>query len=201
MLKADAQCTLAFLDSSLLHFAVHRDVHHYAEERRRSTYGKLVLLGQHDGWQLHRAMGEQNHVLHRLRLWPFALIDLHSVHTNVASLSPLIKCIMVSLDLGMKSNRSEFKDKHFFVSNGGKNLTHTSIRIYAYGDFIIELVLRHRDTFYHCEILSSSCALPLCAVCNLFRATSKSSLSVPLDTRRNFSLFAADLSASDSVYI
>jgi len=79
--------------------------------------------------------------------------------------------------------------------------SHTSIRIYAYGDFIIELVLRHRDTFYHCEILSSSCALPLCAVCNLFRATSKSSLSVPLDMRRNFSLFAADLSASDSVYI
>ena len=39
-----------------------------AEERRGAPHGELVLLGQLDGRQLHRQVGEQDHVLHRLRL-------------------------------------------------------------------------------------------------------------------------------------
>ena len=54
-------------------FSVHRDLYHHAKEWRWSSHSQFLLLGQHDGRELHGAMGEQNNVLHRLRLWPFSV--------------------------------------------------------------------------------------------------------------------------------
>merc|ERR1712127_1051718 len=41
----------------------------HAKEWRRSAHGQLVLLGQHHRRKLHSEMGEQDHVLHCVRLW------------------------------------------------------------------------------------------------------------------------------------
>ena len=40
----------------------------HAEEWGWATHGELVLLGQLHGRQLHRQVGEQDDVLHRVRL-------------------------------------------------------------------------------------------------------------------------------------
>jgi hypothetical protein len=48
----------------------HSDVHRNAEKRRWSAHSKFMLLGQQHRWQLHRALGEQVHVRHRLSLRP-----------------------------------------------------------------------------------------------------------------------------------
>ena len=46
----------------------------HAEERRRPPHRQLLLLGQRHGRQLHRPVGKQDHVLHRVRLWTRNLI-------------------------------------------------------------------------------------------------------------------------------
>ena len=46
----------------------------HAKKRRRSAHGQLMLLGQHNRWQLHCQMGKQNHVLHSERVWTLDLI-------------------------------------------------------------------------------------------------------------------------------
>ena len=47
---------------------VSSDVCDNAEERGGPAHCQLLFLGQRDGRILHRQVGEQNHVLHRLRL-------------------------------------------------------------------------------------------------------------------------------------
>lgn len=63
-------CQVDSSNKSLFFFS---DLCDHAEEWSGPAHGKLVLLGQLHRWELHRAMGEQDHVLHRQRLRPVHL--------------------------------------------------------------------------------------------------------------------------------
>lgn len=63
----DLQCSRDVLeqpDQAVEALQIYRHMCYYAEEWRRSPYCQLLLLGQHNRRQLHRQMGEQDHVLH-----------------------------------------------------------------------------------------------------------------------------------------
>lgn len=53
---------------------VYRHVRHHGKERRRPSHCDVVLLGQHNRWELHCEMGKQDHVLHSLSLWSGHLV-------------------------------------------------------------------------------------------------------------------------------
>lgn len=54
---------------------VHCHLYDHAEERRRSAHGQLLLLEQRNGRILYGALGEQDDVLHRVRVWAVDLRD------------------------------------------------------------------------------------------------------------------------------
>jgi len=76
-------------------FQVYRDLHDHAEERGWSAHGQLVLLGQHNGRELYSPVGEQDHVLHCIRLRPFPLVagltEMIARGDRFRSLSPTVQ--------------------------------------------------------------------------------------------------------------